>query len=61
VTAPGDPIPLAEQAATGRATQPGWSPVLDAAQLAVLRPYGSEQATSAGDVLFAEGDATYDL
>jgi thioredoxin reductase (NADPH) len=35
--------------------------VLDAAQLTVLRAYGSEQATAAGDVLFAEGDATYDL
>ena len=59
--APWDPILLAEQAAAGRATQPGWSPVLDAAQLGVLRSYGSEQATFAGDVLFAEGDATYDL
>jgi thioredoxin reductase (NADPH) len=58
---PGDPIPLAEQGEAGAATQAGRSPVLDAAQLAVLRSYGSEHAISAGDVLFAEGDATYDL
>jgi thioredoxin reductase (NADPH) len=35
--------------------------VLDVAQLAVLRSYGDEHAISAGDVLFAEGDASYDL
>jgi thioredoxin reductase (NADPH) len=35
--------------------------VLDAAQLAVLRSYGNEHAISVGDVLFAEGDETYDL
>jgi thioredoxin reductase (NADPH) len=42
-------------------TQPGWSPALDDAQIAVLRSYGSDEATLSGDVLFAEGDATYDL
>jgi thioredoxin reductase (NADPH) len=44
-------------------TQPqaGRSPVLDAAQLEVLRRYGSEQDVAAGDVLFADGDETYDL
>ena len=44
-------------------TQPqaGRSPVLDAAQLEVLRRYGSEQDVAAGDVLFADGDDTYDL
>jgi thioredoxin reductase (NADPH) len=41
--------------------QAGRSPVLDAAQLDVLRSYGAEQDVSAGDVLFAEGDETYDL
>jgi thioredoxin reductase (NADPH) len=44
-------------------TQPqaGRSPVLDAGQLEVLRRYGSEQDVAAGDVLFADGDETYDL
>ena len=44
-------------------TQPqaGRSPALDAAQLDVLRRYGSEQDVAAGDVLFADGDETYDL
>ena len=39
----------------------GRSPVLDAAQLQVLRGYGSEHEVAAGDVLFAAGDMTYDL
>jgi thioredoxin reductase (NADPH) len=44
-------------------TQPpaGRSPALDAAQLEVLRRYGSDQEVAAGDVLFADGDDTYDL
>ncbi len=41
--------------------QAGRSPVLDAAQLEVLRRYGSEHDVAAGDVLFADGDRTYDL
>jgi len=41
--------------------QAGRSPVLDAAQLEVLRRYGSEHDMAAGDVLFADGDVTYDL
>jgi thioredoxin reductase (NADPH) len=41
--------------------QAGRSPVLDAAQLKVLRRYGSEHDVAAGDVLFADGDITYDL
>jgi thioredoxin reductase (NADPH) len=41
--------------------QAGRSPVLDAAQVAVLRHYGSESDTAPGEVLFAEGDETYDL
>jgi thioredoxin reductase (NADPH) len=42
-------------------SEPGRSPVLDAAQLEVLRRYGSERDVAAGDVLFADGDETYDL
>ena len=44
-------------------TQPdaGRSPALDAAQIEVLRRYGREQPVAAGDVLFADGDETYDL
>jgi thioredoxin reductase (NADPH) len=41
--------------------QAGRSPVLDAAQIAVLRRYGSESDVDAGTLLFAEGDETYDL
>ncbi len=41
--------------------QAGRSPVLDAAQIAVLRTYGSESDVAPGEVLFAEGDETYDL
>jgi thioredoxin reductase (NADPH) len=41
--------------------QAGRSPALDAAQLEVLRGYGREQDVAAGDVLFADGDETYDL
>jgi thioredoxin reductase (NADPH) len=40
---------------------PGRSPVLDAAQLGVLRGYDSERDVAAGDVLFADGDETHDL
>ncbi len=41
--------------------QAGRGPVLDVAQLEVLRRYGSEHDMAAGDVLFADGDMTYDL
>jgi thioredoxin reductase (NADPH) len=41
--------------------EPGRSPVLDVAQLDLLRSYGSERAVAPGDVLFAEGDDSYDL
>ena len=41
--------------------QAGRSPVLDAAQIDVLSRYGSESDVAAGEVLFAEGDETYDL
>jgi len=56
---------------TGRAARPaggspqqvqaGRSPVLDAAQLELLRRYGREHDVAAGDVLFADGDMSYDL
>jgi thioredoxin reductase (NADPH) len=36
-------------------------PFLGESQLRTLRRYGSEQAMAAGDVLFADGDLTYDL
>jgi thioredoxin reductase (NADPH) len=42
-------------------SEPGRSPVLDMAQLEVLRRYGTERDVAAGDVLFADGDETYDL
>ena len=42
-------------------SEPGRSPLLDAAQLDLLRQYGSERDVAAGDVLFADGDETYDL
>jgi thioredoxin reductase (NADPH) len=42
-------------------SQAGRFPVLDAAQLEVLRSYGTEHVIAAGDVLFAEGDDAYDL
>jgi thioredoxin reductase (NADPH) len=41
--------------------EPGRSPVLDEAQLDLLRAYGTERDVAAGDVLFAAGDAIYDL
>jgi CRP-like cAMP-binding protein len=40
---------------------PGSRPQLSDKQLAVVKRYGSEHATAAGDVLFADGDETYDL
>jgi thioredoxin reductase (NADPH) len=39
----------------------GRSPVLDAAQIDVLRRYGTEHDMAAGDALFSAGDVTYDL
>jgi hypothetical protein len=40
---------------------PGRSPTLDADQLEVLRGYGTERDVASGEVLFADGDETYDL
>ena len=58
---PGASLPFAQQSDGGPQAQAGRFPVLDAPQLEVLRSYGTEQAVSPGDVLFAEGDETYDL
>src|SRR6266852_2814952 len=41
--------------------QPGGRPVLSEPQLTVLRRYGTEQRVAIGDVLFRNGDLTYDL
>ena len=41
--------------------QPGSRPRLSAVQLSVLRRYGTEHAVVEGEVLFADGDETYDL
>ena len=51
----GDSTGALQQSLAGR------SPLLDAAQLQVLRRYGSEHDTVPGEVLFADGDETYDL
>lgn len=40
---------------------PYLSPALDAEQLALLRRYGQERPTTAGQVLFHEGDEAYDF
>jgi thioredoxin reductase (NADPH) len=42
-------------------TDPFLAPPLDGEQLALLRRYGQEQPTSVGQVLFREGDRTYDF
>jgi thioredoxin reductase (NADPH) len=41
--------------------QPGSRPRLSAVQVSVLRRYGTEHAVVEGEVLFADGDETYDL
>src|SRR3979411_562221 len=41
--------------------QPGYRPILSGAQLEVLDRYGTEQPVAIGDVLFRDGDETYDL
>ena len=62
---PGEPGSSGTAAGSGAGSaeqfQAGRSPVLDAAQLEVLRRYGREHEMAAGEVLFAAGDATYDL
>ena len=51
---PGAQVPLPPE-------QPGSRVVLSAAQLAVLGRYGHEREAALGDVLFRDGDETYDL
>jgi thioredoxin reductase (NADPH) len=41
--------------------QPGSRPMLSRVQLSVLRRYGTEKLVDQGEVLFADGDDTYDL
>ena len=41
--------------------QAGRSPVLDLAQINVLRRYGTEAPVIPGELLFADGDESYDL
>src|SRR6266536_6613922 len=41
--------------------QPGYRPILSGPQLEVLHRYGAEQSVVIGDLLFLDGDETYDL
>ena len=54
-------VPRARIRAVLPPEQPGSRPVLSKAQLDVLWRYGAVQEVSVGDVLFADGDETYDL
>ena len=55
-----DPAP--DPPRTSSEQPPGGSrPVLSESQLEVLRGYGTEQRVAIGDVLFRDGDPTYDL
>src|SRR5580704_2820852 len=47
--------------ATDPGTDPFLAPPLDPEQLLLLRRYGQERATAAGQVLFREGDLAYDF
>ena len=60
-TAPGASAEPSDGSGDRLISVPGRSPVPDGAQLGVLRGYGSERDVAAGDVLFADGDETYDL
>ena len=51
----------AVQAAPDPGTDPFLSPPLNGEQLALLRLYGQEWPTAAGQVLFREGDRAYDF
>jgi thioredoxin reductase (NADPH) len=54
-------FPIKDPGQVSLMLQAGRSPVLDAAQLKTLRKYGTVQEVAAGEVLFAEGDESYDL
>jgi hypothetical protein len=60
-TAPGVSAGPADGSDDHLISLPGRSPVLDAAQLGVLRGYGSEYDVAAGDVLFADGVISQDI
>ena len=50
-----------EMTAPGQQRDPFLAPRLNAEQLALLRRYGQERPTTAGQVLFREGDRSYDF
>src|SRR5438105_15962568 len=52
---------LVEEEPPDMLLEAGRFPVLDSAQIDILRGYGSEEPISAGGMLFREGDDTYDL
>ena len=54
-------LPAAESRRELPAAESGVRPVLTETDLEVLRRYGSEHDVEAGEVLFADGDETYDL
>ena len=56
-------LTMADTAAGPRTASelPGYRPVLSGPQLEVLHRYGAEQRVAIGDVLFRDGDETYDL
>src|SRR5712691_1741701 len=54
---------MAEGSASPRlpVEQAGYRTILSEPQVEVLRRYGTEQRVASGDVLFRDGDPTYDL
>jgi thioredoxin reductase (NADPH) len=52
---------MGDTAAGARTELPGYRPVLSGPQIEVLHRYGAEQSVVLGDVLFRDGDETYDL
>src|SRR5580693_405534 len=59
--ADGDLTLRAAMTAPDAGSDPYLSPPLDDEQLALLRRYGQERPTTAGQVLFGEGDRAYDF
>ena len=59
--ADGDLTLRAAMTAPDPGSDPYLSPPLDAERLALLRRYGQERPTTAGQVLFREGDRAYDF
>jgi thioredoxin reductase (NADPH) len=57
----GEPVERVRRDDTPPAQAPELRPLLGELQLAALRLYGAEVEVSAGDVLFADGDQSYDL